>query len=180
MIRKALEWLGGSVLVYVLVAACGSSGGSGHIVSGAGGEGSGGVQGAAGETEDGGLMGDVMNPVPDAMAAAGAGNESCECPRVDPYVPPEPTIVEADCDIVGGSGVMFAEAAFPGKSSDDLARVIALIEYEYNIATKYPASAPAGYAAQLSNIFVRDGYAAASCGSSGQDHVATRVVFTLP
>jgi hypothetical protein len=183
MIRRALEWFGGSVLVYVLVAACSStSGGGGQPVSmGEGGDGSGGVQGNGGEGVQGGRDGGIMNPVPDAMAAAGAGNDgdgSCECP--DPYVPPKPTVVEAECDIEGPSGVMFAEAEFPGKTADELASTTALVEFPHDIASKVPTGAPDGYAAQSANVFVRDGFVATNCGASGNDHVATRVVFTLP
>ena len=186
MMRRALEWFGGSVLVYVVAAACSSSGGSKPspvVDSGMGGEqGTGGVQGAAGEGIAGERDGGLMNPVPDAMAAAGAGNETvCDCPAPPkPYVPPDPIVVEAECDITGGSGVMFAEAEFPGKTAEELARVVAFVEFDYDIADKFPASAPAGYPVLMSNVFVKDGFAATSCGSSAQEHVASRVIFTLP
>lgn len=183
MLRRTIETLGAGIAVYVLMAACSGSGGAGQpqaaagSSSVAGSDGSGGLVGTGGEPGDAGMMADVMNPVPDAMAAAGAGNGDCGC---EPYVPPEPTVVTADCDIEGSNGSMFAEVAFPGRTKEQLATVHVVVTYPTDIADRYPASALAGYDTQLSTLFVRDGYVATNCGSIASNFVGESVTFVLP
>jgi hypothetical protein len=196
MARRILETLGAGVVVYVLMAACSGSGGGNKgapvaasvagMPSAGGQEGQGGVSaggepGAAGEVANAGMAG-LLSPVAGASAqAGGATGAVCDCPEPpEPYVPPEPTVVEAECDIVGPSGTMFAEAAFPGLDAGDLTNVVAVVTFPHTIASKIPTSAPDGYYTQLSTVFVRDGFAATHCGSSGNEHVASTVTFVLP
>jgi hypothetical protein len=124
--KRSLELFGGSVAVYLFVAACGSQGGfapkrepvanagTGGVAAGA--EGLGGMvalggQPGAGSAQDAGagrgnagrgvagegMAGTIMNPVPDASAQEGGAPVVCDCPEPEPYVPPEPEVVTVPC-----------------------------------------------------------------------------------
>lgn len=91
MMRRSLEWFGGSVLVYVLVAACsgtdigdklmgdgdgdamvmggGDQMGDGDSKPGSNSGGTGAGAGPSGDGDTGGMMGMITDPVPDADAA---------------------------------------------------------------------------------------------------------------
>ncbi len=179
--RKALEWLGGSVLVYVLMAACSGTGatsksGPGASVGSGGGVANGGHDGQGGL--GGGATGDPgdAGPVPNASAQVGgsSGSGGCVC---EPYVPPAPTVVEAACDQqFAGSPSMWAVAEFPGKTVDELAGVRVLVEYP-------PAlySWPPDYEFQTGGYVVRPGFVAAGCGTvSAPATHALSVRFILP
>lgn len=175
MFRRALETLAAGFAVYALMAACSGSGarssdgGTSGMANAGGYGGQGGVFAEAGTPGDGG----IMSPVPDAMAAGGSG--SCEC---EPYEPPEPTIVEADCEAQDGSPAKFAVAEFPGKTADELAHVLALVEYDPADTADFPSSYPAGFGIQVGVPYVKDGWAAVQCGSTQISAVS--VSFVLP
>jgi hypothetical protein len=124
--RRSIEWFGGSVAVYLVVAACGSyadpirpkpsasagTGGAatagteglGGMVVAEGGSGSGmATDAGAGRSSAGrgsageGVAGTIMSPVRDASAQEGGGPGTCECPEPEPYVPPEPEVVVVPC-----------------------------------------------------------------------------------
>lgn len=136
-IRKTLEWLGGSVVVYGVVAACGSSSGApdkradaSH--AGRAGSSRGGMPNAGGEDGVGGLGG-ILDPVPDAGAADAGGPTMCDCPEPpDPYVPPEPLVVEAACDVQVGnmaSGNLYAVIDRPDLPEIKLLQAIPVFVY---------------------------------------------------
>lgn len=128
MFRRALEWFGGSVLVYALVAACAgadldgtgdaSSGGadgdgggkSGMGASGSGGTGSGNSPGSTGGTS-------MMNPVPDALAFPESGSRL----RVQ-------TIEGADgsANVIAGQfyDSELEETCSPGRAADGVTRCL--------------------------------------------------------
>lgn len=105
ILRKSLEWLGGSFAVYFVVVACGSSGGAPDKVAATGGRDStggssrGGV-GAGGSDSAGFGFGGIPDPTPDAGATEAGAPGMCDCPEPpDPYVAPEPLVIDADCDV---------------------------------------------------------------------------------
>lgn len=172
---RFLEWLGGSVLVYVVVAACGGSGaterrGDTEIDSGA--MGAGGVPGSGGSaSSDSGVLADVMNPVPDAHAQDG-GIPACDCPGA-----PEPIVVEAECGtIVDGSPSMWAIAEFPGKTALELIGVRTLVRFPDDLYVY-----PDGITHTAGAAFVGDGIAAVGCGTVQYPNtLALSVTFVLP
>lgn len=146
--NQAFKLLAGSCAVYVIMAACsGGSGGRSPISSA--GSSSGGHSGAqgAGGSNDGG-------PVPDAMAAAGAGATG---PQVD--------TVTCDKTFAGVSGV-YAEKSYPGRTVAQLAtlHVIGQFAASNSVATHQQL------AADLS-----DGVARVYCGPT-----YSSVIFVLP
>lgn len=177
MLRRTIETIGAGFVVYVLMAACsgtGQSPGRQHATAGAstgGQDGSGGLS----EPEDAGLLEDVANPVPDAMAAGGGVTApTCDCP--EPYTPPAPVIVEAECDTIAeGTPTQFAVAEFPGKSAEDLAGLVAQVTYPDGL---YHWGQ--GFNTMMVTPIVKDGAATVGCGAVGKpDTLATRVVFIL-
>lgn len=107
--RRALEWLGGSVLVYALMAACSGGaktaatstpdGAAGEMVAGVGGapNAAGGAPGATAEAGSGGLL----DPVPDAgaqEAGAGPGPNGPALSYIKSVVDCESTIMVAGTD----------------------------------------------------------------------------------
>jgi hypothetical protein len=166
-VRKALEWFGGSVLVYVLAAACsgaegqrsansGQDGGTATGSTGTGGLASGGTD----PTANGGAMGGtsvldaavdaIVDPVPDADAQT---------------LPPE--AVEETCSktvTLGSYTYAFAEHEYAGKTKEELAGVRVLIHQVMVDNTGYPL--PAGYEWRESiwGNLMRDGAVAAICG----------------
>lgn len=135
MFRRALEWFGGSVLVYTLVAACAgadldgkrdaSSGGadgdgggkssmgaSGTGSNGAGTDGSGNSPGSTGGTS-------IMNPVPDALAFPESGSRL----KVR-------TIEGADgsANVIAGQfyDSELEETCYPGRATDGVTRCLPL------------------------------------------------------
>jgi hypothetical protein len=121
-------------------------------------------------------MEDVMNPVPDAMAAAGAGNgsDNCECP--DPYVPPKTITVDADCDTqIDGSSSMWAIGEFHGKTAEELSRVRALIKYPVDLYKE-----PEGFLYVNTPAYPKEGAVAVACGNvSAPGSHAESVTFIL-
>jgi len=161
---KALEWLGGSVLIYLVVAACGGIDPAGSLrprPAADSGTGNGGAMGAGGTVQDSGL-GDVVadaldamvNPVPDADAQP---------------APPMPIVQTVPCSSTLQYGSVtqdFAELAMPGRSAASLAGTTALIN----------TSAAEGYEFHVAALSVRDGGVAALCGT---DETLT-VTFVVP
>lgn len=145
ILRKSLEWLGGSFAVYFVVVACGSSGGAPEKFSDAGagraGSSRGGMPNAGGEDGVGGLGG-VLDPVPDAGATEAGEPGMCDCPEPpDPYVPPEPLVVEAECDVRVGnaaSGFLYAEIERPNLPESKLFLGVPVFEYAADQAGRPP------------------------------------------
>lgn len=178
--KQTLKIFAGSVAVYLALAAC--SGVASQQAPQA-------ELGAIHETGQGGepatapvgasahAGGGIMDPVLPAMAAgeAGAGNQE---KQPQPCAAREPVLVEAKCSIQATGGVMFAEAAFDGYSAEELAGVVAFVQFDHTFASKYPGAAPAEYSAQASNVFLRDGFVATNCGQA-PGHIATSVKFIL-
>jgi hypothetical protein len=151
---KALEWLGGSVLVYAVVAACGGIDPGGSLKprpvvdSGAG---TGGVMGAGGTAQDSGLADAVadaldamVDPVPDADAQTN---------------PPADTVVTAPCSSTlayAGVNQDFAELSLPGRSAASLARTVALMNAETTEGYDHFV---------VAYLAIRDGGVAALCGT---------------
>lgn len=183
MIRRTIETLAAGCAVYVLMSACSAASApkneqeaaAGTVSSGGqrwqGGV-SGGVPGAAGDLGMAGLL----DPVAGASAQVGGAPGMCDCP--DPYVSPEPVIVEAVCLPQAGSATKFAVAEFPGKTESELQGMIALVKYDPEGTADFPASFPAGFGTQIGLVYVKDGSAAAQCGSS--QFSAETVTFVLP
>jgi len=174
--RKALEWLGGSCLVYGLMAACsaapganapgGAQAGPSAAMGGADGAGGAPHVGAAGEA----LVDD--GPVPVAVAAGTGGG-----PGGAPVVALAPTVVEAECDqTADGSPSMWAIAQFPGKTALELAGVAVLMETPPGLY-KWPT----GFTHQLGAPIVMAGSVAVTCGSAQSPATAAlSVKFVLP
>jgi len=155
----------GSVVVYLVVAACGSGGGSGGASGGTagGGGGEGGVgaghDGAPGGPDEGGLLDAITNPEHDAIAAPGA------------------TVVDEQCDktfVANTQTQVYAEHAFPGKTKNDLAGVQAVVHYHPGVF-----SPPPGYADQVWGVLVKDGAVAVQCGAQSSPSL-DGVTFILP
>lgn len=177
IIRRSLEWLGGSVLVYVVVVACGTSspadrvadaGSSGRSGS-AGNASRGGAPSAGGMTSEGGLGG-FLAPVPDAGASEagdGPGPETCECPEpAEPYVPPAPLVIVAECDVRIGSassGQLYAEIERPELPEENLLLGVPVFEYEFD-----PQGRPAGHRSIAgSGVSISDATVGVACGTYG-------------
>ncbi len=175
-IKRGLEWLGGSVLIYATLAACSGAPGvdltdqqndAGEATAG----GNGGQPAVVGGT-DTGMAGTV--PVAHAAGMAGsAGSSACVC---EPVVK-EPTVVEAACDKTAeGSPALWAVAEFPGKTALELSAARVLVEYPEGV-NKWPA----GFATQVATVVVQDGSVTVGCGIAQQpQNAATRVRFVLP
>lgn len=181
MIRRTLETLAAGCAVYFLMAACSGSGASHKPspVAMAGDTGDGGHNGGGGLSGGGepGVAGDfgmagVLNPVAGASAQEGGSSSTCEC---EPYVPPEPIVVETECDNeYAGSPTMWAKASFPGKTAEELAGVVAMVTYPDDLQGED------GHNTVLSAAFVKDGSAIVSCGSVAYPATqATGVRFVL-
>jgi hypothetical protein len=165
MIRRSIETLAAGCAVYVLMAACSGTGGgpagqqsaSAGMAQSGGHDGQGGV--SAGATAAAGMAG-LLDPVAGASAqVGGAPGGVCDCP--DPYVPPEPVVVEAECEQVEGSPLMWAEAAFPGMAAQELAPIVAVIKYPAGLYNDWPP----GYTQLASTVLVTDGAVAVGCGA---------------
>jgi hypothetical protein len=163
--HRALEWLGGSVVVYGIVVAC-SGGPYGERAVGvdSGSPGAGGMVAAGGgsHTNDSGVA-DVLadaldamtDPVPDADAAP---------------MPPQPAVTTVPCSSTlqhGATNQDFAELSVPGRSAASLAGTVALLNVGQTEG--YPYSA-------VAYLAVRDGGVAAACGF---DETLT-VTFVVP
>jgi hypothetical protein len=170
--KRALEFLGGAVLVYGLVAACGGSGEDAHPPLHAEG-------GSAGTTGVGGGSGTGVDSAADALIDSVVDALSEPVQEADAQAPTGPTIVNAPCNIVveySGNRAYFAEASFPGKTLDQLARLTAYTNY----ATQFPAGyvAPPGYRNYVTLPMIQPGMAAVGCGNAGAK--AESVTFVLP
>jgi hypothetical protein len=159
--REALKFLGGSLVVYVALAACSSSrteqpigmtagttgsageavamgGGAGASIAGATGAGgmtAGGSAGTAGTEATSGTSGGPTDAgILDAIADA----------MIDPVPdadaqPTEPETAEADCDQILANGALsyrYAEFTFAGRTADDLALAGVLLHQ----VTQFPPS----------------------------------------
>jgi hypothetical protein len=179
MLKRSLESLVAGICVYAAMAAC--AGGGASDSTGRSGEAGGPVALEGGQPSMGGAppqpdaagMASAGSPVPNAMAAGG-GEGECGCAPIEPK---EPTIVEAECE-TGASGTpsLFAVAEFPGKTTAELARVVALVEYADGIQ-KWPS----GFVTQVGSPIIQDGSVAVGCGSTSAPGAnAVRVRFVLP
>jgi len=159
---KALEWLGGSVLIYTVVAACGGGGNADkHVADVDSGASSGGMMGAGGTAQDSGpgdvvtdVLDAMVDPVPDADAAP---------------MTPGPTVTTVPCSStlqVGPSNQDVAELEIPGRSAASLAGTFAMINTEH----------VEGYPAYSTLVAIREGGVAAVCGT---DETLT-VTFVVP
>ena len=176
-LRKTLEFLGGSVAVYLSMVACASSSGAekpepiaetggAHAT---GGHSAGGANSTGGN--DGGFgFGGMMDPTPDAgatEAGSGPGPGTCECPEPpDPYVPPEPLVVEAECDVIvevtANLDYAFAKIARPrGMADEQLFLGSAMLTYG-----SQPQYLPPGdFTRGSSGLMVSDDEVVVNCGS---------------
>lgn len=163
--RRALEWLGGSVLVYGLMAACaGASGQQNASPEGRGGTVAGSPGGqpavAAGEAAGG-----ILDPVPPAMAAAGAAGEA------EPWA-----VTTVPCDKTYdhlGMKRAYAELLLPGRSVPDLVRAVAYFE----VGGDGVQGRPPGYENVLAAAtLVRAGGIAVACSAETGD----KVMFVVP
>lgn len=193
-IRRAFEMLFGSLVVYLAVVACGSSGGgekptaaNGGEPASSGGSSLGGAPSTTGGSDSGGLgFGGLPDPTPDAGAAEagdGPGPTVCDCPEPpDPYVPPEPLVVEAECDVQAGSstsGIMYAVIDKPTLPDAMLwLGTAVLVGYQPSAAW----SAPPGHNSISQPIMVGPDTVAAPCGQygSGSAPLPTAVRFVFP
>ncbi len=193
MIRRTIETLAAGCAVYFLMAACSGSGknhsadpvaaagmtSGGHDGQG-GDDGQGGVaNGAAGESGAG--EPGVMNPVAGASAQeGGAPGGGCEC---EPYVPPEPIVVEAECDIFHDpSNSHWAAIDRPVLPSSVVFSVEVFVEYPTDFGTQFPGSyIPGSYTIQRAyNVLFSDDSIATQCGTtSGTNWVGEKVTFVF-
>lgn len=160
---KALEWLGGSVLVYAAVAACGGFQQSGDLreAHDSGVMGAGGVTGTGGTTARDSGPGDVVADVLDAMVDP--------VPDADAAQSPGPTVTTVPCSSrLEQSGVNrnFAELAVAGRTVESLAGTIAILKSDLLLD---------GYTAGVAGLYFREGGIAALCGSEEQS-----VTFVVP
>lgn len=188
--RRAMEFLGGSFAVYLGVVACGSSSSDKPIASNGGETSTGGSSrgGAPSAGADHGGMGfgGIPDPTPDAGAAEagdGPGPTMCDCPEPpDPYVPPEPLVVEAECDVRTGSnssGLVFAQIEKPDLPDAKLwLGKAVLIGYDAG-GSWVP---PGGHDTLSQHIMISADHVAAPCGSygSGTPALPTSVWFIFP
>jgi hypothetical protein len=171
--KEAAKMLGGSITIYVVMAACSAASGPGGFTSqdgsasGGSGSGSGGTIGASassgsGSGSDGPSIFDALtDPVPEAKAAS-----------LPPIVATESCTGQYTS---GGSTFVYAEHAFPGQTATQLAAVETLIMVPSS------ASVPPGYTQEQDVAYVRDGYAAVLCGVTSDPSVASMTVtFVLP
>ena len=151
--KNALKMLGGAIVVYVVMAACGASSNHGDATS------AGDDDGSIGAELDGALaaLGDaVTNPVGEAAAG------------------PTATVVTEPCNKtgtnLGGTSFPYAEHAFPGKTKADLATLSFTINEGKDIWTS-----PAGYQTVIgAGAWIKDGSVAVTCAAT------STVTFVLP
>jgi hypothetical protein len=182
--RRALEWLGGSVLVYVLMAACaGAPGGSSSRSEAPTAEG-----GADGAVAAGGVpnvpatggeaspgeagLGGVLDPVPPAMADAGAGGTVAATATWE--------AVDVPCDGERfdwfNAAYRYGEVLRPGRSAQDLARTVVHYKYPEELPQNQRQLQPPAYNMGVVTIpIVKDGAVAAVC-SNGHDVTFTFLI----
>jgi hypothetical protein len=171
--KRAIEFLFSGMLVYGLVVACGAADEKdAHppLHAAGGGGGSTGVDGASGTGVDSAadaLIDVLMDPVREA----------------DAQVPVGPTVVTSPCNIevqyTAGASLWFAEASFPGKTLNELARLTAYTSYP----NQTPTPSPTGYRNQVVLPVIQPGKAAVACGSGSGGSSMTKaesVTFVLP
>ena len=147
---KALKLVGGSVVVYLAVAACGSGA---RLVA----------TNDASAPQDSSIVDAIVDAVTDPVPEAQAG--------LPPIVAVEP------CNktfVISSTTWVYAEHAFPGKTKTDLASVQTLTHY---LPGQMPA--PPGYSEELGLPWARDGYSAQLCGTQPTPSVDS-VTFILP
>lgn len=188
-LRKSLELFVGSCVVYFAVVACGSSSGGEKPAAETGGTNStGGVsQGgtASGGSDAGFGFGGIPDPTPDAGAAEagdGPGPGMCDCPEPpDPYVPPEPLVVEAECDVEIGntmSGQLYAVIDRPDLPEEKIVQGVPVYVYAADQAGR-----PAGHRTIAgSGISLSSNEVAVGCGTYGTGAATppTTVRFVFP
>lgn len=175
--RRALEWLGGSFLVYLALAACsgavavgtastpngdaGAPASSGHANSG-GGEVDAPLDMAAGKASG---SGGLLDPVPTAMAAAGAGMGGAS-----PVGPAQVTMT-APCDKqlkIGTSNQPVAIFDFPGETTGSLSRAKAILLF-----AGADISAAEGFIGRVQDFYVKDGQIAVWCTNASESATVT-------
>ena len=112
----------------------------------------------------------MIDPTPDAgatEAGAGPGPGTCECPEPpDPYVPPEPLVVESACDVRVGnnlSGQLYAEIDRPNLAEEKLFMGVPVFTYGEDQAQR-----PVGYRSVAgSGLWVQESTVGVACGSYG-------------
>lgn len=176
--RRALEWLGGSVLVYVLLAACAGAAGSndrrGAMEPEGGSDGAiaaGGAPNAPGtggeRSPDAAGLGGVLDPVPPAMAAGGASGAVAAWETVD-----------ANCDKEferQGATYHYAEVARVGRSAEDLARTIVYLTTRVDAPEAQRPLLPPDYEFAATVTFIKPGAVGALCSQWTE-----KAVFLVP
>jgi hypothetical protein len=144
--------LGGSVSIYAAMAACSAASGP-HWTSGRDGGSSGGSSGAATGDGAGAIIDALTDPVGEAQAA------------------PQTTTVNCNQQfMVGSVPEWYAEQAYPGMTTTQLASLVAILHDGSGSAFLIP-----GYTDEQIGARLRDGYAAVVCSNSSQS-----VTFVLP
>lgn len=174
--RRALEWLGGSVLVYALTAACAGGAGSPSSTTRAeaGAEqtpsetmAAGGVpnkpsSSAGADSTDAAGLGGILDPVPPAMAAGGAPSEPGT---------PALTTVKLPCDAqikVGASNQPAAIFELSDKGIGELSRAAAVVTFAGS-----DVLAAEGFTGRTQFTYVRAGAVGVVCGNASESVLLT-------
>jgi hypothetical protein len=157
-VKEALRIVGGSLVVYVVMAACSSEGGVPSMIVNAVDAAVGDVGGTSGDAT-GNALDAIVNPIPEASAGP-----------LPPIVATESCTQQAP-DAGTGVTYLYAEHAFPGYTAQQLAGLQILNNDAF---TSIP-----GYSQSQGIAYIRDGYAAVICGSPTAQSI-TSVTFILP
>jgi hypothetical protein len=157
-IAHVLRTFGGGLVVYVVTAACGSSGGGETASTRDGGQ----------ATDGQGIVDAIVNPVTEAAAA----DSTPSAPVAD--------VAEEPCNkrvVVDNLTLVYAEHAYPGRSIVDLGRVDVVYHFPVGVKLGLP-----GFADLASkNVFLKPELATAPCGQEATTaNIATSVTFILP